>query len=249
MPKAETNEPAANKPAKTKPSRSRKKTEPTTVTPETINGYLKTTEATDRAELAASIALHEGERSTASLTADRCEAMRFLALLDPTTSRFTFQTFDDNKDRKDNKLAKILHGTLDQHWGTLVRLNAQGAGVFVTINETDFRGRTVKNIVRVRALFLDCDGAPLPQDGPRWYIAVESSTGRFHAYWQPNGIALADFKRAQILIARRWHGDPSVNDLPRVMRLPGFIHHKVEKGIASPPFLTRIREEREVRHG
>ena len=34
----------------------------------------------------------------------------------------------------------------------------QGAGVFVTINETDLQGRKVENIVRTRALFADADG-------------------------------------------------------------------------------------------
>jgi hypothetical protein len=189
---------------------------------------------------------HEVLRTTAaapSLAPDRNEAARFLALLDAAATRFTFQTFDDNKDRRDKTLARVLHGSLDQHWATLARLNSLGAGIFVTINETDFKGRTAANIVRVRALFLDCDGAPLPQDGPRRHIAVESSTGRFHAYWKPNGIALADFGQMQKLIARRWHGDQSVNDLCRVMRLPGFVHRKGE------PFLTRILEEREVQNG
>jgi hypothetical protein len=186
----------------------------------------------------------QGETITAaSPTPNRSEADRFLTLLDATATRFTFQTFDDNKDRKDKKLAKSLHGSLDQHWAALMRLNGLGAGIFVTINETDFRGRTAANIVRVRALFLDCDGAPLPQDGPRRHIAVESSAGRFHVYWKPNGIALADFGQMQKLIARRWHGDQSVNDLCRVMRLPGFVHRKGE------PFLTHIIEEREVQDG
>ena len=56
---------------------------------------------------------------------DRDEALRFLRLLDPTTEQFTFQTFDDNHDRKDPKLAKVLHGTLDQHFNRLSFLNAR----------------------------------------------------------------------------------------------------------------------------
>lgn len=75
------------------------------------------------------------------LVPDRDEAARFLSLLDPTTTRFTFQTFDDVKDRKDKMLASVLHGTLDEHFATLARLNQQGAGVYVTINATDFLGR------------------------------------------------------------------------------------------------------------
>jgi hypothetical protein len=61
---------------------------------------------------------------------------------------------------------RILHGTLAQHWNVLAQLNAQGAGVYVTVNQTNLRGRKTENIVRVRCLFLDLDGAPLPHDPP-----------------------------------------------------------------------------------
>ena len=43
----------------------------------------------------------------------------------------------------------------------LERLNNGGAGIFVTINETNGRGRKGIDIVRVRALHTDLDGAPL----------------------------------------------------------------------------------------
>jgi DNA polymerase len=171
------------------------------------------------------------------LVPDRAETDRFLALLDSTTTQFTFQTFDDNKERKSPKLARVLHGTLDEHFAELTRLNNLGAGVFVTINETDLKGRTIENIVRVRYLFGDFDnGAPLPRDGPRRCMDVQSSSTGRHGYWRPNGIRLEDFRPTQELIARRFNGDSTVKDLPRVMRLPGFWHRKGE------PFMTRIIE-------
>lgn len=48
-------------------------------------------------------------------------------------TEWTFQTFDDHDERKDGTLAKILHGTFDQHKETLAELNRQGAGVFVAM--------------------------------------------------------------------------------------------------------------------
>ena len=51
---------------------------------------------------------------------------------------------------------------------------------------------------------------------------------------------LADFRSAQKALIEKFSSDPSVHDLPRVMRLPGFIHCKVKDGIASEPFCTRI---------
>ena len=169
---------------------------------------------------------------------DKAEAERFLKALDPQATFFTFQTFDDDSDRKDHKLACILHGTLDEHWDALARLNAKGAGVFVTINETDGKGRKAENIVRVRCLFVDLDGAPIPDSGPLPHIIVETSPGHWHVYWRvywpvvsQGLIEFADKQRALIALHG---GDPVVCDLPRVMRLPGFFHLKRE------PSLVRI---------
>ena len=86
-------------------------------------------------------------------------AKHFLQLLDPKATAFTFQTLDDNQDRKSTKLNKVLHGSLEKHWQMLTSLSTDGAGVFVTINETDLTGRKEANINRVRAVFVDTDGA------------------------------------------------------------------------------------------
>src|SRR5262245_50661039 len=102
------------------------------------------------------------QSGTANPTQDMAMAKAYLARLDPNAERFTFQTFDDNPDRKSKALCKalvkILHGTLEECWPELVRLNNLGAGIFITVNATDFRGRATHNIVKVRALFADADG-------------------------------------------------------------------------------------------
>jgi RecA-family ATPase len=178
--------------------------------------------------------------------ADREEACRFLRLLDPSTDRFTFQTFDDNHDRKDPELTRIIHGTLDQHFDRLSLLNANGAGVFVTVNETNFKGRKAPNIVRVRKFCADFDGGkPLPQDAPPWQMVVQTSATGKHVYWQVEKVTLEAFTPTQKAIAERWGSDPNASLLPQVMRLPGFFHQKIKHGVASPPFRTRIIEIRE----
>jgi hypothetical protein len=181
----------------------------------------------------------------APATIDRSEAERFLKLLDPSATYFTFQTFDDNPERKKarkaeaNRLgkkpydpyAKVLNGTLDQHWRTLVALNDQGAGVFVTINETDGKGREIENIERIRSVFVDLDGAPLApvmEASPAVHFAVETSPGHFHPYWRVEDVALGEFTPLQKALIERFGGDKMVHDLPRVMRLPGFLHRKAE---------------------
>lgn len=178
----------------------------------------------------------------AKIVFDLEEAKRFLSIIEPDSDAFTFQTFDDTE-RKDPKLARVLHGTLEQHAAELKRLSAQGAGAFVTINATDGKGRKAENIAAVRAVFVDLDGAPL---GPveRYehppHAIIATSPGRYHAYWRTTGMELAQFEGAQRALIEKFDADPSVKDLPRVMRLPGFCHQKGE------PFLVHIASTSDV---
>ncbi len=154
------------------------------------------------------------------------DAYRFLRALG---ERHTFQTFDDRKGSKRNALSRKLHGTLAEHADTLAQLNGQGAGVYVMVNAGDGKGRKAGNVRAVRALFADLDGAPLQPvlDGPlKPHIVVETSAGRWHAYWLADGIPLDQFKPLQQAIAQRFNSDPSICDLCRVARLPGYQHMK-----------------------
>ena len=173
------------------------------------------------------------------LRADKVAAVAFLSDLAPDATTWTFQTFDDNADRKAGHLARTLNGSLDEHWDALCSASDAGAGVFVTVNETNGNGRKAEDITRVRALFVDTDGAevtPIKKHEPD--ILVESSPGNFHAYWLTNGIPLEDFRDAQKRLIAAFGTDKGVHDLPRVLRLPGFPHQKVDKkkGLKGTPF-------------
>ncbi|MBK8104956.1 MAG: AAA family ATPase [Betaproteobacteria bacterium] len=162
---------------------------------------------------------------------DLDQARRFLAVL-AEGQPITFQTFDDDGVRKDNALARIVHGSLDASAPTLQQMNARGAGVYWMVNFGDCKGRRAKNVTDVRALFLDLDGAPLApvlDAGVEPHAVVESSPGRWHVYWAVVGCAPPQFKAAQQALAARFGGDPSVCDLPRVLRVPGFLHSKGER--------------------
>ena len=163
--------------------------------------------------------------------------------LDCEASVWTFQTFDDNADRKSTNLARTFSGTLSEHWDKLTRASQNGAGVFVTVNETDGQGRKTANIIRVRAVFVDTDGADIePIRAAQPHILVESSPGNYHAYWLVNDAPLDEFKGAQKAMIKAWETDKGVNDLPRVMRLPGFPHQKVsaQKGLTGSPFMVQM---------
>ena len=172
------------------------------------------------------------------------EAKTFIDMIAPD-GLVTFQTFDDNRDRKDPGLTSVRHGTLEQHFEHLVRYSEKGAGVFVVINKTDLRGRTEKNVEKVRACFCDLDGVPLQpvlNHELEPSILVESSKERWHTYYIARDVSLEAFTELQHAIADEFDGDHACCDLPRVMRLAGFLHQKVKNGIRSEPFMTRIEQ-------
>jgi hypothetical protein len=182
-----------------------------------------------------------GEDAGGAVARRKAEAERFLSLLDEEADAFTFQTFDDLDGRKSANLAGIRHATLESAWAWLDAMNQAGAGVFVTVCETNGKGRKIGDITRVRAVFADFDPPktaaapeqyPLP---PVWQ--VESSPGKRHAYWSVDGLALDEFKPTQKAIIAALGSDPAPNDLPRVMRLPGFFHMK---NPAAPHLVTLI---------
>jgi len=181
------------------------------------------------------------------------EAEAFLTALAGQDAQFTFQTFDDVKVWSEEKqkmiprkgtpnapdVVRVFNGTFNAHKHTLAALNAKGAGVYVTVNQTDLKGRKEENILKVRVLCVDLDGSPiqpikdLPED-LQPHIIIESSPNKWHAYWLVNNCELEQFKPLQQALAAKFDGDKAVCDLPRVMRLAGFSHNKAES------FITHI---------
>jgi len=164
------------------------------------------------------------------------DAAALLDLLAPGEP-VTFQTFGEGNSKGSSGLSRILHGTLAQHRQTLADLNARGAGIFWMVNAGNGKGRKAPNVRRIRALFVDLDGAPLGpvQSAPLApHAIVESSPNRWHAYWRVSDCTLADFTPMQKALIVRFDSDPIVHDLPRVLRLPGFEHRK------GKPFASHI---------
>lgn len=134
-------------------------------------------------------------------------------------------------------IPRELQGTFASQKEQLADLNYDGAGVYVTVNRTDLTGRKTHCITSVRAVFADIDQQVEEADLSfpiKPHLVVETSPKRWHAYWLVKDLAKEDFKAMQQAIALSLGSDPAVCDLPRVMRLPGYIHQKGE------PFLSRI---------
>ena len=124
---------------------------------------------------------------------------------------------------------------------TLTALNRRGAGVFVTVNEADGRGRESANMIHARAVWqeLDRQGAPLPA-GLDPHIIVQSSPGKEHRYYLAEpGTDWALFEGIERRLVADYGSDPNAMDRSRVLRLPGFYHLKNP----ASPHLVRIIHE------
>lgn len=156
-------------------------------------------------------------------------AVTFLAALGET---HTFQTFDDNKDRKQKSLAKVINAPFNEKTiGILLNANMEGAGIFVTVNQTDGKGRRRENMVRTRAIYADFDGdsaialfeaaaAKLPPS-----IVVASSPTKRHAYWLTD-LSIDEAEQMQAKMPEAVGCDAGAKDVTRVLRIPGFNHCK-----------------------
>src|SRR5258708_18743395 len=199
----------------------------------TIQGATADTEGREESEARMTLLKFKYRRAGAPALGEgsnMADASLFIeALTGNPDAQVTFQTFDDDSERKDKALARVLHGTLEEYAEELENLNTRGAGVFVMVNEGDGRGRTNENVILVRAVFVDLDGAPIePVAGCPLppHIIVESSRDKGHAYWRVSDCPLEQFRPIQQALAAKFNGDPSVHDLARVLRVPGFWHKK-----------------------
>lgn len=171
---------------------------------------------------------------------DLAQAVPFLETLCQQTGGMdlpqTWQTLDDNEERKRagksrKALVGIKHGPLQHRVNELEALQAKGAGVFITVNETDLKGRSKLNIRRVRAVWADLDDKHRTVEPDFQTLAipptiiVRSGHG-MHLYW-----VLAtpgwELERGEALLKsiahhlQDWGADSGACDIGRVLRLPG----------------------------
>ena len=144
-----------------------------------------------------------------------------------------WQTFDDLKAKRKH-LGRGFEGSLDSVLTQLVDLQRQGAGVFVCVNGVaPGHPRQAQYVQAVRALFIDHDA----KDGPlradpmaadcKPSMVVQSGGGR-HYFWLVHNCSPEQFNQAQRQLIAFYGSDKSIHDLPRVMRVPGFMHQKGE---------------------
>ena len=172
-----------------------------------------------------------------------------LSILDPNATKFTFQTFSDNKNAtaaEKARATRIIHGTLDEVWPQILAVNTveSQVGVFVTVNETDLKGRKAENIVRARALVGDADSAAsvaqaakvFAETGAEPSMIVRTGAGCHVYHLVEDDLPLDQYRPLQEQFNAKLGTDPAVKDLPRVLRLAGTLHLKN----AAKPRLIRL---------
>jgi hypothetical protein len=169
---------------------------------------------------------------------DKEEAVKFLRLIDAKASEFCFQTFKEKGDTNPEIFARVITA---KSLGEVRKEHEAGAGVYLTINETDGKGRSVEHIIRVRAVWQEDDHG---YDGA---FPLASSPGHFHRYWlvadawPADDQGVADFSGVMERMVASYGSDKGAKDLSRVLRIPGFLHRKADKGPVAP-FMVCIVE-------
>ncbi|MBA3473558.1 MAG: primase C-terminal domain-containing protein [Rubrobacter sp.] len=91
------------------------------------------------------------------------------------------------------------------------------------------RRRIKENAASVRSLWGDLDGADIPNGELKPTTVVESSPGRFHAYWRlTNAIPPELAERLNQRLAQRIGADPSGFDRTQLLRVPATTNYKYE---------------------
>lgn len=111
----------------------------------------------------------------------------------------------------------------------LAELNERGAAITIFPQRTDGQGRTLKNIKGIRYLVADCDSGhtlkSLQALAVTPDIVIESSEGRFHAYFRVK-CAPSEFRALSRALAAVLKSDPGSTDAAHAFRLAGTINWK-----------------------
>ncbi len=172
-----------------------------------------------------------------------CIAQAFLGQLAPGETVFDFRCLDDSKHRRAPALTRMLHGTLEDRWADMKRLNERGAGIFVTVNKTDGKGIKSGNVMKVRAVWHDDDakgGIPAFPLAPS--MTVKTSEGKYHRYWFVDDMTPDQFKGVMRCMVDVYGSDKGVSDIGRILRLPGTYNMKGE------PQLVEIAKDTGARY-
>ena len=162
---------------------------------------------------------------------DQSQLKRFLRVLDPSGKWFTVQLFTDGEQKPTpDPLAKVFN--ISRFTPGVLELYAQGAGVWVTVNDTEGNGRKGSAVTRIRAVWQEDDDGFEGEFPLEPSLVVETSPGHFHRYWLVDDAWPADeqgrkdFAGVMVRMVASYGSDKGAKDISRVLRVPGFLHRK-----------------------
>ena len=128
------------------------------------------------------------------------------------------------------------YGTLEEMLPLLVQRNAEGFGIFSTVNlmtprhDKGIARRKATDVAAVRAVFADWDDVNKPISLGMLPIkpsmVVQTSKRKYHIYWLVDDLPMDMYEQVQRGIAQHLGTDKAVIDLCREVRVPGFMHTK-----------------------
>lgn len=161
----------------------------------------------------------------------------------PRFKECTLQTFDDNKERKEPKLAwKFLNK--EENYTKLEDLNSKGAWIFFSVNPMLEWKRDKESVVGVSSWICEIDWLDkelqkkLIENCPLKPNLILESNSSFHLYWFAKDWVIDNWNKICNGLRNYFDGDPAVVDISRVLRLPWFNHMKD----ATKPFLIDLFE-------
>src|SRR5262245_24477612 len=173
-----------------------------------------------------------GETVSAKTPRDAAHVQRYLGLLDPNAEWFTFQLFTDQENKPSpDPVAKVLTVNMIRR-SVLDPYEHDHAGVWVTVNDTNGKGRKAADVTRIRAVWQEDDDGFEGEFPLEPSMVVVSSPGHFHRYWLVDGDWPADeqgrkdFAGVMARMVASYGSDKSAMDISRVLRVPGFLHRK-----------------------
>lgn len=156
-----------------------------------------------------------------SVLESKDEAFGFVSALTGSTDSSNIFTVINSK----TKQVRDFTGSISNLYEKLQLLNRSGYCVFMVVNECA-GPRKADNIKAPRANFFDDDLNGVKEMPLEASILVQSARGIHGYYLIRDAYPLEKFSSLQKAISKKLGTDPTVCDLPRIMRVPGFIHMK-----------------------
>lgn len=160
---------------------------------------------------------------------DRDAIYRHVENLQALTTPVTLQILPDHSASGINPL--VRHGRINKLIPEIEMWASRRAGIFISLNETDLKGRQKENIKNVRAIALDFDTLPVKDFILQPTFEVKTKRG-IHAYWvlkkpkRKNTIWYRFASKIIKILCEYYGADRGATNINQVLRLAGTTHNK-----------------------